>query len=113
MRRTLATFPRKILKPDTCSAARSPEQAAPRESFTTTSSEMAASLALRPVDISYRLELEPSRRADGNASSTEQAFTRPTMPVPLTSATDAQFKRVHIEFGAAHGLRRHGRARHA
>jgi hypothetical protein len=107
------TFPREVLKSVTTPVVRSPDWIAPKESFAKTSSEMAASLALRPVDISFRLELELSRLADGTVSSTQPPCTRPTTPVPLTAATDAQFKRVHIEFGAAHGLRRHGRARHA
>jgi hypothetical protein len=107
------TLPHEVLKSVTTPDVRSPEWIAPRQTFTTTSSEMAASLALRPVDISYRLELELPRKADGTASSTERACTRPTTPVPLTAATDAAFKRVHVEFGASHGLRRHGRARHA
>lgn len=113
MRRNHEIFPREILKSRTPSAVCSPERIAPRGSITTTSSETAASLALRPVDISYRLELKLSRRADGTAYSTQPAGTRPAIPVLLAAATDAQFKRTFLEFGAAHGLRRHGRARHA
>jgi hypothetical protein len=113
LRHNHENFPREILTTGTLSALGSAQRIAPCGMFTTTASEAAASLALHPIDISYRLELDLAKRTDGTASSTQPACTRPTTPIPLTAATDAQFKRVHLEFGAAHGLRRHGRARHA